>query len=283
LIDAMTNTLPEGGDMQKRDKWIARRLDAVALAYRAHPLREAQRAELDDALDPLEKKTAGYPETLVALSRLRDLLESVREGGLPASPPPALQVYSTHIDSRPTSLTTLNSDAERLVAALTKEIHAREAALSDAVVRRAEGEAGKALTERGACKYDADEGRVRQMATSREREDTCRLVRLVAAADPKSQEQVLVALLVLRDRANMARWITAAEGSRPEHPFMSTVDMADARKLSRSAIAHPASVLGAMKAAELLVTPDFVRTKERAIAWEKLGDAPFDLIAENLK
>jgi hypothetical protein len=287
LIDAMTSTLPEGGDLAKRDKWIARRLDTITEAYRARPLREAQRAELDDTLDPLEKKAAGYPETLVALSRLRDVLEAVRGPAGPASRPDAVHLYSAFIDRRPTTMPALDTDAARVVAQLTAEIHKRESALSDTLVRRIEADAGKKLVDRGACRLDADAGRVRRMPSSREREDACRLVRVVAETDEKNDEQVLAALLVLRDRANMARWLTADAGSRPSHPFQSTVSMPDARKLERGVVAHPAAALAAMKAADLLVAvapgAPFDETKRRAAAWQKVGDAPLDVIAERLK
>jgi hypothetical protein len=287
LVDAMTSTLPDGGDMAKRDKWMARRLDAITEAYRAHPLREVQRAELDDALDPLEKKTAGYPDTIVALSRLRDALEAVRSSALPSPASDSVHLYSTFIDARPTTMQALDADAARIVGQLTAEIRKRESTLSDAVVRRIEGDAGKKLVERGACRFDAEAGRVRRMPSSREREDACRLVRLVADADPKNEEQVLITLLVVRDRANMARWITADASARPSHPFQSTISMPDARKLERGTVAHPAAALAAMKAVDLLEpgapSASFADEKQRALAWQKVGDAPYDVVADRLK
>jgi hypothetical protein len=107
-------------------------------------------------------------------------------------------------------------------------------------------------------------------------------LRLVAETDPASDLGVAIALLVLRDAAAMSRWIIAPRGSRPEHPFMSTVEMADARRLERAALSHPAAVLATMKAGELLFRASFAETRARAMAWERRGDLPLDLAAARL-
>jgi hypothetical protein len=56
--------------------------------------------------------------------------------------------------------------------------------------------------------------------------------------------------------------------------------MADARKLERGVISHPASAVGAMMAVSLLASVDsFATVQERARAWQKLGDIPLDVVA----
>ena len=87
LIDAVTMTLTDGGDMARRDRWLASRLTLVAQKQRELPLGGALRVELDDSLDPLEKKTGGYPGALAALSLLRGALEETQ--GMSAAGPSA--------------------------------------------------------------------------------------------------------------------------------------------------------------------------------------------------
>jgi hypothetical protein len=286
LVFAMTAALADTGDLAKRDTWLAGRLDEIAAACREHPLSQPLRAELDDALDPLEKKAGAYPATVAALSRLRDQLEDAHG----ASPPPqrsdvgaAAAMYLTHVDQRPTTLPRLNQDAEELVLAMSNVIHVRQQKLPDATIRRMEARAGKLLLSTEPCTLAAESGRVRGMPVSREREAACRLVLLVNGTDPNDEESVTVAWLVARDVAAMSRWAVAPEGKRPSHPFMSTVEMADARKLERAVLSRPAAAIGAMKAAQLLFAGDsFQKAQARARAWQKLGDLPLDVVATRL-
>ena len=201
-----------------------------------------------------------------------------------------MHVYSTYVDRRATTVEELDAKALAIVAAVTKEIHARERAMESALVRKLETDAGTALTQHGPCAFASETGRVRKMQVSREREDACLLVHDIARADAKDDAAELVALLVLRDRANMARWVTAPDKSRPQHPFLSTVSMTDARKLERWALAHPASVLGALGAADILAatttsttTTTFDPIRARAAQWDALGDAPLDVVASHVR
>ncbi len=294
LIDAMSGALasPAGNnerdasDRGKRDAWLARRLDEIGVTYKDQPLPAQLRAELDDALDPLEKKAAGYPATVAAVSRLRDQLEDTHA----QSPPPittdgseVVSVFRAHVDARPTTLPALNQEAADLVARLHTVLHDREIKLTDAAVRKLETRAGKLLLADGPCKLMAESGRVRGMQTSRERESVCRLVSLLESTDANDEEAVLVAWLVMRDVAAMSRWVTAPAKSRPSHPFSSTVEMADARRLERGVISRPAAAIAAMKAAALLFSGDSFRAAQnRARAWQKLGDLPLDMIEPNL-
>ncbi len=295
LIDAMSGALvsPVGGneardagDRAKRDVWLARRLDEIGVTYKDHPLPAQLRAELDDALDPLEKKAAGYPATVAAVSRLRDQLEDTHA----QSPAPLttdgseiVSVFRAHVDPRPTTLPALNQEAEDLIAHLHTVLHDREIKLTDAAVRKLETRAGKLLLADGPCKLLAESGRVRGMQTARERESVCRLVSLLESTDANDEEAVLVAWLVMRDVAAMSRWVIAPAKSRPSHPFSSTVEMADARRLERGVIARPAAAIAAMKAAALLFSGDSFRAAQnRARAWQKLGDLPLDMIEPSL-
>lgn len=282
LIDAMTGALADGGDRGKRDMWLARRLDEIGASYKDHPLPPLLRAELDDALDPLEKKATGYPATAMALSRLRDQLEDTHA----QSPAPlatdgseVLSVFRAHVDGRPTTMPALEQEAQLLIARLNEVLHDRESKLPDATVRKIEARAGKLLLAAEPCKLSAESGHVRGMRTSREREAACRLVTLLCDTDPNDEEATLTAWLYMRDLAAMSRWVVAPAKTRPSHPFTSTVEMADARKLERGVISRPAAAIGAMKAASLLFTADgFAAVQERARAWQKLGDVPIDVV-----
>ena len=292
LIDAMAGAVvsPAGGndagEHGKRDVWLARRLDEIGASYKDHPLPAQLRAELDDALDPLEKKAAGYPATVAAVSRLRDQLEDTHA----RSPAPLtsdgneiVSVFRAHVDARPTTLPALNQDAEGLVARLNTALRDREIKLTDGAVRRIEARAGKALLADGPCMLAAESGRVRGMQASREREGVCRMVSLLCDTDANDDDAVLVAWLVMRDVAAMSRWVTAPAKSRPSHPFSSTVEMADARRLERGVISRPAAAIGAMKAAALLFSGESFRAaQDRARAWQKLGDAPLDIVEPRL-
>jgi len=118
------------------------------------------------------------------------------------------------------------------------------------------------------------------MQTSREREGACRLVTLLSETDANDDDAVTTAWLYMRDVAAMSRWVLAPAKNRPSHPFVSTVEMADARRLERGVISHPASAIGAMMAVSLLASVDsFATVQARARAWQKLGDLPLDVVA----
>ncbi len=286
LIDAMASGLVDTGDRAKRDVWLARRLDEIGATYKDHPLQAQLRAELDDALDPLEKRAAGYPATVTALSRLRDQLEDTHA----QSPAQAttdgsdiVALFRAHVDARPTTLPALNQDAEALIARLNSVLHDREIKLTDAAVRKIETRAGKLLLAAGPCKLPAESGRVRAMPTSREREGACRIVTLLTDTDANDDDAVLCAWIVMRDLAAMSRWVVAPARSRPLHPFTSTVEMADARRLERGVMARPAAAIGAMRAAALLFSGESFRAaQDRARAWQTLGDLPFDVMEQKL-
>jgi hypothetical protein len=171
-------------------------------------------------------------------------------------------VFRAHVDARPTTLPALNQEAEELVARLHTVLHDREIKLPDATVRKIESRAGKMLREDGPCKLAAESGRVRGMQTSREREGACRMVTLLCDTDPNDEEAVLTTWLYMRDVAAMSRWVLAPVKSRPSHPFTSTVEMADARRLERGVISRPAGAIGAMKAAALLFSGDSFRAAQ---------------------
>jgi hypothetical protein len=259
-------------------------LDDVA----AGKLSGAREAELEDALDPLERLASpeAYPETTRLLIRLRVALGGRHEPVPPRAAPPLdlrLAVYLGVTDA-------LDVLAARLQAA---EVGLREAArsglarLSEKEVDDARAAAADHVDEEALCAVPLGSSPLRALVPPPERALVCAPLRLLAAADRSPGTPV--ASLVAHDDVAVALWAarvatgaTDVDAVRASCPLLSAVPSARQDRLVRAAFVQPVRVLAAGLAVALVEADGVEASPARARAWMSYGDAPFDVVAPQL-
>ena len=263
-----------------RDARIARRLDEVRASLAGPDASRATLAELDDALDPLERiATPGdYSKTAQAIARLRvalgDAKPRVQEDD--ASWPRLQAALRVHLGLTSTArdLRAHFEDAER---ALRAEASAR---LSGAhldehdLAKRAD-----ALTLASAsCAATVGGSRLRAFPPPPERAPACGA--LHALADSSGEAGLLAAVIALHDDVVVALWALALHEAHATpghaienaHPFFGAQPDREARLLHFAA-ARPVAAIGAGEIASALETIDV----PFAVEWLARGDVPIDI------
>ena len=271
------------------DRWLARRLVEVRTAIQSSvdpraSLDVVRARELDDALDAFERITTGLVKTTQELVQVRAALESLGSR-------PAAKAHSDWdvVASRLRAQVGVTEDADALAAdfaALEANLRARaEPAIAAAKMDRWAVSHGvnEHLFATGPCVDAVPASRLRSMAAPAEREPACQL-RKILASDSAPDEPT--ALAILHDHVVVAAW--ALEVARGQ----STIDVAEARhhlivpplfdtraRLERIALARPAAAIAAGLAVKILTEG---APNQRAKAWQRIGDVPLDLAAQEL-
>jgi hypothetical protein len=267
-------------DAAALDRWLGRRLGEIdaSLASPPHPAPgsgsggfDTMRAhELDDALDALERETAGLPEATRALVRLRESLEGVGARG----PSPKASDW-TFVTARANA--ELGCEPDALARSLVD--------LEAKTRLHAEGASGPALYATGPCVDAIPGSRVRSLAAPDEREPACHLRQLVAIAgdDAGARAQAMAAM---HDHVVVALWaIEVARGERTitetalHHRLSKMPPPTERARLERLAVVRPLVAIAAGETVRVLFEGD---PFARAQAWRSVGDVPYDIAEREL-
>jgi hypothetical protein len=269
---------------QARDARISRRLDEVRASLEGQSVSRVTLAELDDALDPLERiATPGdYATTAQALARLRVALGDAtsRAEEDDASWPRLQLALRAHLGlaAGADELRTKLERGERSLRAEASSRIARSHPDERSLARRAD-----ALTLAPApCTASARDSRLRALPPPPERAPLCgALAARHDDADDASHLGSLAALVALHDDVVVALWslalheahATPNHATDSAHPFFGAQPDREAR-LVRFAAARPVAAIAAgLAAAEIAVAPE----SDLAARWLTFGDAPLDL------
>lgn len=272
------------------DRWLAKRLhlvhESMAAPAPGCELDVVRARELDDALDAIERLSAGMVATTRALVGLREALEG-------AASRPAAKATSDwpRVERRLAVHLGVRRSGEALakeLAALALDLRVRaEGALAGAKIDRAAlDEVYKRHVFVGEPCADAIAGsRVRSLAASPERSAGCHLRHLVAQADDDAQ--VALALGALHAHVVVAAWAldvsrgaaTIAEAAARHRP-LAPLTLETRARWERVALARPVGAIGAGLTAQLLLAGD---PRARASAWStRIGDVPLDVAERDL-
>lgn len=289
LVRALVDTWSAPKDEREAaddDRWLARRLRELRESMNAE-LDVVRARDLDDALDDLEKVSAGMVKATQELVKTREALEAFSTK--PAAKPQSDWPLVTH---RLRAQVGVNDDADALARtfdALEKELRARadEAVNAAGLDRRQlSGEIDKQLFAHGACVDAVPGSRVRSLTAPHEREAACHLRKAVTnATDPSSRA---LALAIMHDHVVVAQWAlevaqgngTIKEAEGRHHMLVPLVQPQVFARLERIALARPATAIGAGVSVKLLAKGD---PYARAKAWTTLGDVPLDIAERELK
>lgn len=242
-----------------RDAWLAERLGDVNDVFVTQKTSSAQRRELADALDPIERTLSGrtpaesgrFPRSFAALAKLRETTGEARmmsEGPLPQPAPTdlvnALSVLGE--DRRPEELVKVLTGAEQALGTKAKEALA---ALSDREADRARVTAGKRLALRASCKHPVRDSAIRSLPASPEREAGCLAAHMLT--DAKTPQELAEAWVLAHDLVAVALWSASFHGAhtsldtaRGKGLMLSLAEDATKSALLRKAALRPAAALG---------------------------------------
>lgn len=277
------------------DATLAERIGDVNDAFSTTKRSLAERREVEDALDPLERLLvrrgggARYAKSLSALTKLRETTGEARALGDAPLPDPrprpldaALVVVGEEL--RPDEVLATLGAAERTLEGLAK---AKLAELGEKTATTVTSDAGRRLALRASCKVSIPTSTLRSAAASPEREAGCLAVRELAFAKTPAEEAS--ALVALHDRVAVALWAAAFHTSREtlgavrgRVHLLATTDDRTRDALLRRATLTPALALGSGLVAAL-VGASAEGTKERATLLQRYGDAPIVMLREAVK
>lgn len=288
---ASTWTPPRtAAELEKRDAWFATRIQSVRASLGPKSLRAADIADLEDALDPLERvafsEGTPYAKSHAAFTDLRIMLGSLAAGPGPdaATARAALvQGIHTHLGT-PLSPETLARIFENTAALLEKDIAGLVGAKLDA--ERFEAEA-RALLAPPRCTFRAG-STLRKATPPPERALACTLAaRAEKATTADSIITVLASAHLALTVGRWALWITAgADAVKPatEHAkLLAELPPEVVARLERRAQTNPVAAVGDALVAEWLYRDGMSGGALRGMAWMLFGDAPFDLIERDLQ
>lgn len=284
LVRAMVRAAagaPATDPVRAHDRWRARRLEEVRAAVQTGGLDDAERAELEDALDDLER--GATPAVTAALVRVRLAVEAAPRA--PARPPDAARLEAALGAHGGTSmpLAVVRSRLERAEAALREGARALAARVPAEDARQAERDVEAALFRDAACGGRDAGSRLRRAYPPPERAGGCALVQRVATAH--GEREALAAWLVLHDHVAVALWALArrATGSQPD-PAVTSQRLLGAiapearARLARLAAVRATEAVLAGLAAEMLARRGPDDAGAVAAAWAAFGDAPLDIV-----
>jgi len=278
LVQAL-NTPASEDETGERDIWVADRLREIRGALGGLSTRGARR-DLDAALYPLERALPPleFPKATAAIADLRIAMDA--DSRPLAELPSVADILHRSGTYLGVAVTPDDLDARlvRLTLAIDAEIeHRRDSTTpgepdsDSATAGRSEVEARaqQLLLIADSCPCDRDT-RLGRIAPSPERGGLCGALR--ALNDKKTRAGALVAL---HDDIVIARTIVSGgvhvRSALLSHPPSEVVD-----DLLNQARTRPIFVLGIALAAELVYGSD--DPDERLACWERLGDAPLDIV-----
>jgi hypothetical protein len=281
-------------EVAARENLVARGLADVIPAVAQGRLSRPRSLELEDELDALERLAVpeGYPDATRTITALRIELGKAHGGALASSAPPAipLEAQLTAYVGRPA----LASDARALASRLEEDeqvlradAKARLARMPDHTMNEVLAAAASHVDVEGRCRPPADRSPVRAMAPPPERVFVCDLLALVAGALVPPADTV--AVIALHDDVAIALWALALDAgaadldaTRAAHPLLASMPHDRQDRLVRAALVSPARAIAPGLAAVILDADGPSARQDRAARWLAAGDAPFDLVAEDL-
>jgi hypothetical protein len=272
---------PSTDPQRAHERWVARRLEEIRASLKGEGLDAEELAELEDALDPMERGASAT--TTAALVRVRLELEAApRAKARPADPARLEQALGAHAGTS-LPLAVVRSRLDRAEAAAREGAVAYAVRLSPDDARRADKEAEAALFGAALCGEPDNPSRMRRASPPPERAATCAEVRRAAAA--KDDRDTYVALVVLHDHVTVALWALARSegGAQPTgaemgHRLLSAATPETRARLARLAAVRPTLAVTAGLAAEMLLRRGADGVTRVAKAWTAFGDAPLDVV-----
>jgi hypothetical protein len=274
-------------ELEKKDAWFASRVDGLRAALAPRTLPPAEIAELEDALDPLERVAfdgTPYPKAHAAFTELRIAL-----GALAAGPPrdpknereAFVRALRVHLG------VTLSPETLARIFETTAAVIAKDAAgLVGAAPTssRVEDEARALLLPRS-CAFRAPS--ILRKTPPPERAYACTLA--ARAEKAKTAAELAAVLASAHDALTVGSWalwmLAGADAVKPatEHARL----LADAApelvaRLERRASTNPLAAVADALVAEWLYRNGMTGAPLRATAWMTFGDAPFDLLERDL-
>ncbi len=264
-----------------REGWVDRRLDEIRIAARDATLDTTELAELEDALDALERGAS--PSTTAGLVRLRVELESLRRAPARSAELGRLeQALGAHAGTS-LPLPVVRSRLERAEVGARDAVASFVARVSAEDARAAEKEAVPLLFRTASCGEPENSSRMRRAAPPPERAAACAEVRL--ARDANGDKETLAMWIVLHDHLAVALWSLArADGAQsPDaavmgHRLLSAMSPEARARLARLASVQPTVAVTAGLAADMLARRGPFGTAGVAKAWAAFGDAPLDVV-----
>ena len=286
LVRAMVTTvraMPPTDSRRAHDRWMTRRLDDIRASLRGGGLDASERAELEDALDALERGAS--PAVVAALVKVGEELDATRAAPSRAADPALLeQALGAHAGTS-FPLAVLRSRLERAEAATRDAVQAYRPRLSADEIRRTEAEATERLFGALPCGDPDNPSRMRRAAPPPERAPACAEMRLTAMTRGGDATTPFLALLALHDHATVALWALAlrGEGASPDvahagHHLLGAASPEARARVERLAIVRPTTAITAGLAAEMLMRRGPDGLAQVGAAWTTFGDAPLDVI-----
>jgi hypothetical protein len=280
-----TWTAPRGlEEMHKRDTWLTRRLDEVRASLESGPMRQVEIAELEDALDPLERLAdpASFADAHAAIARLRIALSGMRRTHPPGDGGAGLKkAMLAHLGVAPDP-EALRARMVKLEAALRADATAQLSSVSETDAKAARDRAETLMLASGTCGGSGARSRVLAFGPPPERAPICGALRFLAK--PAQDVDALGALLALHDDVALALLALDVQiGDRdPEaaagaHRPLSSIPPEREARWIRLAATRPLVPLGAAMMAELVLGHP-----ERAERWLAFGDASIDIVVREL-
>ncbi len=287
-----------GGD-PTRAPWVTRRIDEIRLLLRPESLTALEAAELDDALDPLER---GAPTSaLAAIAGLRVALADIKVAPSRAPEPDRIaRALKIHLGAHE-PLAVYRDTLEHAESALRAEVVARSKRVSGDDVRFAESHAEQLLGDganvgavratggsvhlAGAerCAEGDPDSFLRAALPPPERGATCQALAVLAVA--RGDVETLSTLIALHDGVAVALWALASRafGMDPDRAnerwrMLAAIPPERQARIVRAAVTRPVSAIALGLAVAMVARAGLQDAPRAARAWRHFGDAPFDVI-----
>jgi hypothetical protein len=272
-------------EAKERDAWLAARLDVLSSSIEKQPLRDVEKMELEDALDPLEHLAdqSSLVEAQGALARLRVMLGASRAGVGKGIGWEALHLrLLVHLgidESEPV----LRAELARTESRLRAEAKARLDAAGERAARAAAQGSESLLLAESACSAEAGASKVRGFSPPPERELLC------ASLRGQGEGEGLSVLLATHDAVTLALWgiamhVDDVDPDETPHRFalLSEVPPERMGRLVRFAATRPVACLALARMAAWLDAGGAEQREARAKRWLAFGDAPLDIVGREM-
>ena len=275
-----------------RDPWLAARLGRIEPTLTPGSLRPAERDDLDDAMDPLERAVFGvnaadaYPLSHAAMTRLRIVAQGAggpdrKESRWDAVAPALAVEVGTKLSAETLArvfagtATALDVELKRLVGT---------AVTNDNLVTQADALLGPAAQ----CPTPPGGSRLRRMDPPPEREFYCAVAAMTLKATKADEQQALflyahTALVVAQWAIAVASGTDAAKPATEQARPLTFLPPDREQRLLRFASTRPVEAIARGMAVEWLFREGVAAARIRASAWLEFGDAPFDLLERDLR
>ncbi len=280
---------PSAEDWQKIDGTIGWRVDQVRVSLKPNELSEADRVDLLDAIAVLKSYAKKLPRTMVLADKLVVALEGLLVAPYPLDEEDVLEHEKAAFLGEIPPLDQLEPAFERARVVLRGQLEAAFSVLGPEDVLKVKERALALLFRAPACGPSLPAVTARALAPPRERAWACSLVK--ATENGSSDLGDLAALVALHDATAVGSWALAthsATGSRDPQlaitRFRTAISLTNPEKktLSQVAQARPLRAIAAGWAAVLLTQAGGAEIKTRAARWRAFGDAPYDVIKQQL-